>query len=162
MKQKKIQFTVLLLLCLGITALHGQQSSNASGGDAAGAGGSASYSVGQVAYTSVSGTTGTSNQGVQQPYEFFVVGVDNYPAITLSLSVFPNPTQDEINLKVENGDFTGLNFTLYDLSGKAIMSEEVSSVLTVVPMQKLASATYLLRVNNAQNELKTFKIIKTH
>jgi hypothetical protein len=161
MKQKKISFTVLLVLCMGITTLKAQQSANAAGGDASGSGGSASYSVGQVVYTAVSGSNGNSNQGVQQPYEFFVLGIDNYPAINLTMSVFPNPTQNLINLKVESGSIDNLNFVLYDITGKAIISQKLTSTLTQVPLQNLAAGTYLLRVNDTQKELKTFKIIKT-
>jgi hypothetical protein len=162
MKQKKITLTVLLALGMGITALYAQQSSNAAGGDAGGSGGSASYSVGQVVYTAVSGSNGNSNQGVQQPYEFFVLGIDNYPAISLSMSVFPNPTQNIVNLKVESGSIDNLNFILYDINGQAIIREKLISTLTQVAMQNLAAGSYLLRVNDTQKELKTFKIIKTN
>jgi hypothetical protein len=162
MKQKKIGFTALLLICTGITLLHAQQSANAAGGDATGSAGSASFSVGQVAYTYVAGSNAFSNQGVQQPYEFFTVGINNYPAITLSLSVFPNPTPNIINLKVESGDFENLALTLYDINGKAIISQKVNSALTQVAMQSLAAGSYLLRVNDMEKELKTFKIIKNN
>jgi hypothetical protein len=162
MTHKKRGLALLLMLCTGFTALHAQQSANAAGGDASGSGGSASYSIGQVVYTMASGSNGTSNQGVQQPYEFFTVGIDNFPAITLSLSVFPNPTPNIINLKVESGDFENLSITLYDISGKALISQKVSSALMQVPMQTLAAGSYLLRVNNTEKELKTFKIIKTN
>jgi hypothetical protein len=40
------------------------------GGEATGSGGSVSYSVGQVVYTTNTGINGSVAQGVQQPYEF--------------------------------------------------------------------------------------------
>ncbi len=162
MKQKTIGFTVLLLLCLGITTLKAQQSANAAGGDATGAGGSASYTVGQVAYTSLTGTNGSSNQGVQQPYEFFITGIDNNPAISLSMSVFPNPTLSTVNLKVERALSENMLFQLYDMEGRQLLEQRISGSLTVVPMQPLAAGSYLLKVMDAQNPLKTFTIIKNN
>jgi hypothetical protein len=41
----------------------------AAGGNAKGSGGSASFTVGQIFYTKLSGTNGTVIQGIQQPYE---------------------------------------------------------------------------------------------
>lgn len=162
MKQKKISFTVLLLLAMGITTLRAQQSSNAAGGDATGAGGSASYSVGQPVYTYNTGTFGSSNQGVQQPYEFFITGIDENKDVSLSLAVFPNPTQAAVHLKVENQDLSGLSFEVYDVTGKLLLSQKISNTLTSVPMQTLASATYYLKVLNKQKAVKTFTLIKNN
>jgi gliding motility-associated-like protein len=55
-----------LLLLAGFTS-QAQVATVSSGGEATGAGGSLSYSVGQVVYTTNSGSTFTSAQGVQQP-----------------------------------------------------------------------------------------------
>lgn len=162
MKQKQISFTVLLLLTMGITALQAQQSGNAAGGNATGAGGSASYSVGQVAYTYVSGTSGSSNQGVQQPYEFFVTGIDEHKDITLVMSVFPNPTQSIVNLKVENTDFDHLTFQVYDIAGKLLLNEKVTNTITPVAMQAFGAGTYFLTVADHQTSLKKFTIIKNN
>ena len=156
----KKQLTILLMLCIAIT--QAQQSANAAGGNAIGSGGSASYSVGQVSYTAITGVSGNSYQGVQQPYKIFSpLGINNYPAITLAMSVFPNPTQTLINLKIENDNKT-LWFVLYDLTGKIITVQKIYDNLTQVPMQNLAAGSYLLKVNDAEKELKTFKIIKNN
>jgi hypothetical protein len=60
--------TILLLLILffGLVKTQGQQSVNSAGGNASGSGGSMSYSVGQVIYTTNSGINGLVAQGVQQ------------------------------------------------------------------------------------------------
>jgi opacity protein-like surface antigen len=157
MKQKKINLTVLLLLVLGITALQAQQNANASGGDAAGAGGTASYSIGQIAYTY---NSGSSNQGVQQPYEFFVTGIDEYKNISLSINVFPNPVQSILKLKIENLSLENLSYQIYDVSGKLLIRQNIANSLTDVTLQSLASGTYFLKVSDQQKELKTFTIIK--
>ena len=86
MRNMKISVsTVFLFLCSPF--LYAQQSTNAGGGDATGTGGSAAYSVGQVAYTSNIGTGGTESQGVQQTYIISTVGSEE-PSLNYSLSVF--------------------------------------------------------------------------
>jgi len=49
--------------------LQAQETIPASGGKASGSGGTASYSFGQVVYTTYTGTNGLVAQGVQQPFE---------------------------------------------------------------------------------------------
>lgn len=66
MKHKIVQVSTILLLGLGLTSLHAQESVNTTGGNASGSGGSASYSVGQVVYTSNTETSGSVAQGVLQ------------------------------------------------------------------------------------------------
>ena len=75
-----------------------QESANSSGGDASGKGGSVAYSVGQVVYTTNTGSKGTVAQGVQEPYEISIVlGIDNL-TINLELTAYPNPTTSYLTL----------------------------------------------------------------
>ena len=161
MKRKKTILTLLLLAGMSISALHAQQSANAAGGDATGSGGSASYSIGQVVYTAATGSSATSNQGVQQPYEFFVTGISETPGIGLEVSAFPNPTPAMLNLKVEAGkDLTGMSYELFDITGKQLLTRQVTASLSQIAMQSFASGTYMLRVLDNQKTIQSFTIIK--
>ncbi|MGC8754863.1 MAG: hypothetical protein ACP5QJ_07625, partial [Thermosulfidibacteraceae bacterium] len=73
MRHKKLKLSAVLLLGLGLTGLQAQESVNATGGNASGNGGTVAYSVGQVVYTTNTGTNGSVAQGVQQPFEISVV-----------------------------------------------------------------------------------------
>ena len=119
MKHKKT-ITSIAFLLLGFGGLHAQESPTATGGEATGTGGTASYSVGQVVYTTNTGTNGSVAQGVQQPYEISTTVGINETTINLELSVYPNPTINYLTLKVEKTE--GLTFQLYDLQGKVIES----------------------------------------
>ena len=102
MKYKKLKLSAVLLLGLGLTGLQAQESVNATGGDALGSGGSASYSVGQVVYTTNTGTNGSVAQGVQQAFEISVVtSIEEAQGITLL--AYPNPTTDYLTLFI--GEF---------------------------------------------------------
>jgi hypothetical protein len=67
---KTIKTLILLGMMLGMCGNGvSQESVNAAGGDAMGAGGTASYSVGQVVYTTIGENGTTVAQGVQQAYQ---------------------------------------------------------------------------------------------
>jgi hypothetical protein len=159
MKNKKLIFSALLLLGFGLTA-QAQQATTATGGDATGSGGSVAYSVGQIVYTTHIGTTGSVAQGVQQPYEISVVlGIEN-SLIDLDISAYPNPTTQNLTLSIGNDISETLHFQLCDLSGKIIERRKISNRTETIHMENLATGPYFLKVSNANNEVKIFKIIK--
>jgi hypothetical protein len=147
------------LLGFGLTA-QAQQANPATGGDATGSGGSVAYSVGQIVYTTHTGTTGSVAQGVQQPYEISVVlGIEN-SLIDLDISAYPNPTTQNLTLNIGNDISETLHFQLCDLSGKIIERRKISNRTETIHMENLATGPYFLKVSNANNEVKIFKIIK--
>jgi hypothetical protein len=158
MKHKKVKLSVLLL-GLGLTA-QAQQAITTPGVNASGSGGSVSYSVGQIVYKTNSGSIGSVAQGVQQPYEISIVlGIEGN-SINLELTAYPNPTANFLTLNVGNAELSTLNFELYDISGKLIESRKIISSSETIAMENLPNATYFLKVNNNNNEVKIFKIIK--
>jgi hypothetical protein len=159
MKHKKT-ITSAAFLLLGLGGLHAQESINGSGGEATGTGGTASYSVGQVVYTTATGTNGSVAQGVQQPYEISVTTGINETTINLEMSVYPNPTTNYLQLKVESEKLENLNFQLIDLQGKVIENKKVSATTSTIKMETLPKAIYFLNVTDNNQVVKTFKIIK--
>lgn len=156
--KKLILFTCFLLPCL--TSLRAQNGTVASGGDASGAGGSASYSIGQIDHITAAGTGGTITQGLQQPFEINVVtGIDN-TEINLSATVYPNPAVDMVTLSVTEISTENMAFILCDVQGRLIRNEKLSGSQTTISMAELKKATYLIKVLNNNKEVKTFKIIK--
>ncbi len=158
MKHKKVKLSVLLL-GLGLTA-QAQQAITTTGGNASGSGGSVSYSVGQMVYKTTNGSLGTVAQGVQQPYEISIVlGIEDN-SVNLKLTAYPNPTTDFLTLNSGNAELSTFNFQLYDISGKLIESRKIISISEIIAMENLPTATYFLKVNNNNKEVKIFKIIK--
>ena len=162
MRHKKLKLSAVLLLGLGLTGLQAQEAIPATGGEASGSGGSASYTVGQVFYTTQTGTNGNSvAQGVQQPYEISVVtGLEEAKGISLSISAYPNPTTDYLTLKIKDFELSILHFQLYDMTGKLLQSEKITGNQTSIIMSNLVPATYFVKVIQGNKEVKTFKIIK--
>lgn len=152
-----IMYTILFLFFIG--AVKAQKSVTTTSDNASGTGGTINYSIGQLVYTTGTGADGSSVQGIQQPYEFFVVaGIENKD-INLRLTVHPNPTTDHLILTVDGDKLPDLNFQLYDLQGEWIESNKLSGT-TVIPMTDLPSSTYFLKIMDRHSLVKTFKVIK--
>ena len=154
---------VLIAFCLfgfGIT-IQAQNSIPAAGGNATGAGGKESYTIGQIVYTTIQVPTGTITQGIQQPYEISVVTVIKEAAdITLEISVYPNPASGFVNLKVEKYDSDNLRYKLIDMKGTLIHESKVDGNETQIQLGNILPGTYFLKVIDNKKEIKTFKIIK--
>jgi hypothetical protein len=162
MRHKRLKLCAILLLGFGLTGLQAQESVNATGGNASGSGGSTSYSVGQVVYTTnTSVTYGSVAQGVQQPFEISAItAIEQAEDITLFCSVYPNPSSDFLTLKVNNYDIESLSYKLIDASGKLLESKKVTGNETVISMANLLPSLYFLKVIDNQKEIIIFKIIK--
>lgn len=159
MRHKRLKLSAVLLLGLGLTGLQAQTSVNATGTNASGSGGTVSYSVGQVVYTTNTGTNGSVAQGVQQAYEIFTVGIKE-TELNIFLTVFPNPTTDYLTLSIDDFEISNLSYQLYDMNGKLLQNEKITGNQTSIVMSNLVPANYFLRVIHGNKEVKTFKIIK--
>ncbi len=158
MKHKKIKLSVLLL-AIGITT-QAQQATTTSGGEATGSGGTVAYSVGQVVCTTNSDASGTVSQGVQQAYEIFTVGI-NEAELNISLSVFPNPTADNLTLQISDYNNEKLSYQFYDMQGKLLSKGQVTAQQIQINTASLPLATYFIHVVNQDNKkVQSFKIIK--
>jgi hypothetical protein len=97
MQPKRTIIIVMFLLGFGLLGLTAQQTVSPAGGNASGSGGKASYTVGQVMYTLKGGSSGSLSEGVQQPYEIYIIsGIVDPVNIALELLVYPNPVSGEI------------------------------------------------------------------
>ena len=162
MKNKTLFFLAFLLsflLSFSMNAQTSHQVLSATGGDASGSGGSVAYSVGQIVYTTSTGTTGSVARGVEQAYEISSVGIKE-TALNISLSIFPNPTSDYLTLKVQDYNNEALSYSLIDEQGKLVLNEQITNQDTQVAMSNLARGAYFINVLQENKKIQTFKIIK--
>jgi hypothetical protein len=161
MLNKKAKLSAILLLCIGLSGVHAQNAIPASGGNASGSGGTVHYTVGQIVYNKSTGTNGSVAQGVQQPYEISVVtGIEAAKDISLEVSVYPNPAQDYVILKIKNYEVENLKYQLYDINARLLQDNKIVGNETNIVMSNYQSATYFLKVTDNNKVIKTFKIIK--
>lgn len=161
MRRNQQTFFILFITMISITSSYSQESIVIAGGNATGTGGSSSYSIGQVAYTTLPGSDGSISQGVQQPYEINTLGNDEFTGINLLMTAYPNPTVDVLNLVVVNDELDNLSYNLYDITGKIISkNSKITTSETSVSMHELNQGIYFLAVDKNNKTIKTFKIIK--
>ena len=80
--------------------------------------------------------------------------------ISLTATTYPNPTSDYVVLAISDINLTDLSYALYDIQGKPIARAIISLKDTQIDMHSLSAGTYLLNVNQNNQKLKSFKIIK--
>lgn len=162
MKGNQQTFLILFITSISfITNCYSQESVVVAGGSASGTGGSSSYSIGQIAYTSLPGTDEYAMQGIQQPYEITTLGNEEFTGINLVMTAYPNPTIDVLNLLITSDKWDNLSYSLFDINGKTISRNlQITTSETSVPMQGLNQGIYFLAVNSGNKTIKTFKIIK--
>ena len=138
----------------------GQKGPVSSGGLAQGSSGTVTYSIGQIDYQSFSGVNGSVHEGLQQPFEFYEVGIsesNSFPEIAL----FPNPATNEFTIEVS--DMIGqLNYQLHDAKGGILKEGLLDSKRTTVEIAEFPSSAYLLNIIAPDKKFKTYKVIKNH
>jgi hypothetical protein len=155
-----IKATLSAVLFCVTQLIYTQETNPASGGNAIGSSGSVSYTVGQLVYINAITAAGSLHQGIQQSFEFVTLSNPELTAVTLKAVTYPNPTTKFIILALNDGNLTGLSYAMYDLLGRLISKELVTQVETKIAMESLPIGVYMLKVNQNNTALKTFKIIK--
>jgi len=162
MKMNLMKISLFLFLFAGfVTGVVAQETVSAVGGVASGNDGTASYTVGQVVYSTNTGATGTVGEGVQQPFEIYVItALQDVEGVNLSVLAYPNPTTHFLILEIKGNLQSEYKAALYDFSSKLLMRKKVTSSKTEFETGNLVSATYFLKVTEGNQVVKTFKIIK--
>lgn len=158
MKNIYYKFYSVLFLCLGFSYSYTQEAPVAAGGEGTGSGGTVSYSVGQVVYTSNSGVANNTIEGVQQPYEIQTVGTAEN-SFNINLSVFPNPTHNFLTIDMGGHLFSNPKYKLMDSQGKIILSGKIVGNQYQLIVQELPPASYFLHVLEENMPIRSFKII---
>lgn len=159
----KIILNLLLSLILAgfpLTTLFAQQDILSANGNSTGIAGTVSWSVGLVAYATCSSTTGTLTQGIQQPYEIFIIEGLEEPGPGPECIIFPNPTTGTITLKFADQNLKNLTSGLYDAEGTRLLTIPVNASEISVRMDDFEPSTYILVILENDKPVKSYKIIK--
>ena len=126
--------------------------------------GSVSFTVGQVNQASFNAPRGGSHQGIQQPIEYFSVSSEDLIRKVMVCTLFPNPVTDRLTVSI--ADDTGelmlqkVHYSIYDLTGKRLVAENMSGGNTRIELADLASGCYWLKLSIDHGGDYFFKIIK--
>ena len=137
-----------------------QESVNSIGGVDLGIGGTVSFSVGQMVYTTDTKESGSMVQGIQRPYRITNTDIRKVND-DISFKAYPNPSSDDLFLEMNAYRSEKLVYHLYDMQGKLIMTNKIESPKTQINMRALAVGAYLIQIYNSKNQpIQTIQVIK--
>lgn len=150
------------LSCFIVTAIGfiglSQSSVNSSSGNSVNNYGSIDYSIGQVFFQSTTTNNYLIEQGVQHIYIINTSFV-NETKINLSLSVYPNPVDDKLILKIDNIE-KSFFYKIMSVEGKLIQEAPILANESEIIVKYLPVATYFVEVLLDNQIVKSFKVIK--
>ena len=144
-------------LALSLNSL-GQEVVSTQGDSYTNANGSIDFTIGEVVINTVTDGTNDLTQGFHQTNWNFL-GVEDF-APSYEAIIYPNPTSDVLNIRTST--FENVTYTLYDAQGKLVMQDKLSAEQTPIQVSQLALGSYSLTLSNETQNLKIFKLIKTH
>ena len=154
-KETLLVFSLLLSTC----SVSAQDVVSAQGDSYSNASANIDFTIGEVIIDT--GTDGTNDltQGFHQTNWNFL-GVDNHEQ-NFEATVYPNPMGTELYIQTENFEF--MSYVLYDATGRIVAENKLNALQTGIDVSTLAPSSYsLVLINENQENVKTFKLVKTH
>lgn len=155
-----MKYKFMLLSVLGAGFINAQSTLATTGFDAVSAGGSVSYSIGQIAYHSYSSSGFSVNEGVQQSYEISTLANNDISAVKEEIRLYPNPVQDLLFIDFGKDIPENSSYQLFDGQGKLAKQGILNQKKNNLDMSMLPQAAYIIRIIQKEKIIKTFKIIK--
>ena len=150
--------TLVLFSLLATGSLSAQEVVSTQGDSYSNVSGSIDFTLGEVIIATESDGTNYLTQGFHQTNWNFV-GLEDF-APNYEATIFPNPTSEVLNIRTST--FENVTYTLYDAQGKLVLQNVLSAEQTPIQVGQLAPGSYSLILNNQTQNLKTFKLVKTH
>ena len=145
----KTLFT-LIVACLILHSVNAQSNIVAGGGNANSSTGSVSYSIGQIDFQYSSSADYSLSEGVQQTYSFDTsLSIDNIQ-YDFQLSIWPNPSADEMNLEFTTNYELPLILTVTDVKGAVIANRSVTQGQYSFDVNTWAAGTYYVNLNDGE------------
>ena len=127
---------------------------------------SLSWTLGQLASTSLMATNNILTQGFQQPYYFDPFNIPVALTDSFDIKVYPNPAVDHVNIAYSTLQEGKIKFELFDLLGNKLMPDiekysGISKRVFELNLSNFDSGIYLLRILSEKTRIiNTHKIVK--
>lgn len=151
--------TIVILFAITASVANCQESTLTTGESASNSNGSISFSVGQTNYENSSNSIGSYSQGVQQPYEYYVLDITAHD-VSLSVTLYPNPASNYVVIEFGDNQMLNCTFQLTDMTGRILQKGNLESPKTLVNLESLLPSTYFIEVKTTNNQTKTYQITK--
>jgi len=113
--------------------------------------------------TSVANAASDDVTGITNDIILSTLSVDQ-TEFSNSISIFPNPVNDVLNIRLKSSSTAIDNIKLFSIDGKLVQQYDANSIvlkenLVSLDTSKLDQTLYLLTITSAENEITTFKIV---
>jgi hypothetical protein len=120
-----------------------------------------SWTLGEPVTETFTGTNNILTQGFQQKFDISTIQEEHENIY--QISVYPNPTNDILNVIINLGIDNNYTAQLFDMQGKLLISNSFTGNSENINMSSFTSGNYLLRIINSKGEtIKTFKIVRNY
>lgn len=123
---------------------------------------SLSFTLGEVAVTTLQSTNLILTQGFQQPFELDVGNAVEKKPINWSVKAYPNPVTDILNIRFTIKNTDDYTLQLMDITGKKLQVKKLNAVssgeIYELDMTDLPPGIYLLNITSMDE--KTHQIYK--
>lgn len=121
-----------------------------------------SWTMGEPIIKTVSGTSSIITQGFQQP-DYNIVGIGENPETSYGVTIFPNPTNNSLQIQIQDPGKAEFKISLTDLNGKQLLDQDIGNTTSyAIDLTKYAVSIYFLNVTTKDGKAQTFKIQKTN
>lgn len=160
--QMKVTGFLWLVFCLA-QSLSAQQGIVSSGGDHFSQNGSVAYSVGQVMFEPINGETGNIYPGMQQPFQFGIVGISQIHAGYL-YNIYPNPANQFLRLQLSTDENKindqDLIARVYDVKGNLLISQKLVNPINTILISDLTEGLYFVQIVKTNTILQSISFSK--
>ena len=140
------------------------QSVNSGGTKMTQANGSLSFTVGELVVLNLTDSQGnTLGGGFTAGATLTTASIQETDAAVLDVSVFPNPTSDLLNIRINHSSIEQVVVSITDLQGKEVYNGKYAGISNTIGINTASFSTgnYILSLKNSSNAvLGTYKIIK--
>jgi hypothetical protein len=104
-------------------------------------------------------TNGSGCSATSASFPFFNTGTTDLSALAASFSIFPNPARDVFNITV-SAELTGTTYTLYDMTGRKLLSGKIENESNTIPVRNISSGIYLVAISDGASSITKQLIIQ--
>lgn len=123
---------------------------------------SISWTLGEVATETIGNGTYTLTQGFQQP-NYLITAVPKYVNPKFEVTLYPNPTADNVKLTLKGNDNFDLLVSVYDAIGRELLNTKVDAGTgeKEIEMSSYRAGIYFVKISQSNGEgLKTIQVAK--
>lgn len=150
--------TLAILITSHCLVTHAQKAIVSGGGMHENSSGYISWSLGELAISTLKTSEYIITQGFQQS-KLTVTAIDEETDIPTKVKTYPNPTSDYLYIEVD-GDIANLRYEVYTLSGLNISGAKFDSTPQKIVFARFSSGVYIIRVRLNNQIIKTFRVVK--